>query len=68
MTDFAHLNDYILLAHLKLQNLLMFTYVHFTSAHLDQSVGDYIHKTLVQIAHLKFVTHNKFKNTYDQFR
>ena len=30
MTDFAHLNDYILLAHLKLQNLLMFTYVHFT--------------------------------------
>ena len=29
---------------------------------------DYIHKTLVQIANLKFVTHNKFKNTYDQFR
>ena len=39
------------------------------SAHLPvgQSVGDYIHKTLVQIANLKFVTHNKFKNTYDQF-
>ena len=41
------------------------------SAHLPvgQSVGDYMHTyTLVQIANLKFVTHNKLKNTYDQFR